>query len=138
MPLHVSSTCADHQEVKIALHSLWYHHTETSEWSKTTKIQFYKYEQIVVKFMCKFFGCDYCVLLTINMLYHVEVMFIQLLNLFERYYVYLHLCLLSLNWWLAIYMILWLDTTSAPSVGQGHYVLQQTRYGFSALPNKLF
>jgi len=31
--LHVSSTCAHHQEVKTALHSLWYHHTETSEWS---------------------------------------------------------------------------------------------------------
>ena len=60
MPLHVSSTCARHQETKIALHSLWYHHTETSEWSKITKIQFYKYEQIVVKFMCEFFGCDYC------------------------------------------------------------------------------
>jgi len=27
MPLHVSSVCAHHQEVKIALHSLWYHHT---------------------------------------------------------------------------------------------------------------
>jgi len=27
MPLNVSSTCAHHQEVKIALHSLWYHHT---------------------------------------------------------------------------------------------------------------
>jgi len=27
MPLHVLSTCANHQEVKIALHSLWYHHT---------------------------------------------------------------------------------------------------------------
>jgi len=27
MPLHVSSTCAHHQEVKIALHSLWFHHT---------------------------------------------------------------------------------------------------------------
>jgi len=27
MALHVSSTCAHHQEVKIALHSLWYHHT---------------------------------------------------------------------------------------------------------------
>ena len=27
IPLHVSSTCANHQEVKIALHSLWYHHT---------------------------------------------------------------------------------------------------------------
>jgi len=41
MPLHVSSTCAHHQEVKIALHSLWYHRNETSEWSKFTKIQFY-------------------------------------------------------------------------------------------------
>jgi len=27
MPLHVSSTCARNQEVKIALHSLWFHHT---------------------------------------------------------------------------------------------------------------
>ena len=80
MPLHVSSTCAHHQEVKIALHSLWYHHTETREWSKITKIQCYKYEQIVVKFMCELFGCDYCVLLTINMICHVEVMFIRLLT----------------------------------------------------------
>jgi len=40
--------------------------------------------------MCKFFGCDYCVLLTIHMLCHVEVMFIHLLNLLEIYYVYLH------------------------------------------------
>jgi hypothetical protein len=38
MPLHVSSTCAHRQEVKIVLYSLWYHHTETSEWSKITKI----------------------------------------------------------------------------------------------------
>jgi len=96
MPLHVLRICPHYMEVKIALHSLWYHHTETSTWSKITKIQFYKYEQIVVKFMCEFFGCDYCVLLTINMLCHVEVMFIQLLNLLERCYVYLHLCLLSL------------------------------------------
>jgi len=27
MSLHVSSTCANHQEVKIVLYSLWYHHT---------------------------------------------------------------------------------------------------------------
>jgi len=27
MPLHVSSTCAHHQEVKLALNSLWCHHT---------------------------------------------------------------------------------------------------------------
>ena len=74
MPLHVSSTRAHRQEAKIVLYNIWYHHTETSEWSKITKItkitrtQFYNYEHIVVKFMYKFFGCDYCVLLTINML----------------------------------------------------------------------
>ena len=63
-------TWADRQEAKSVLYSLSYHHTETSEWSKITKItkmQFYKYEHIVVKFMCEFFGCDYCVLLTTNM-----------------------------------------------------------------------
>ena len=27
MPLHISSTCAHHQEVKIVLYSSWYHHT---------------------------------------------------------------------------------------------------------------
>ena len=71
MPLHVSSTCAHHQEVTIALHSLWYHQSETSVWSKITKMQFYKYEQIVVKFMYEFFGCDYCVLLCITVCYCV-------------------------------------------------------------------
>jgi len=71
MTLHVLSTCAYRQEVKIVLHSLLYHHTEKSEWSKITKIikitkiRFYKYEHTVVKFMCEFFGCDCCVLLTI-------------------------------------------------------------------------
>ena len=54
MPLHVSSTCAHRQEVKIVLYSLWYRHTETSEWSKITKVQFFKYEHIEVKFMCEF------------------------------------------------------------------------------------
>jgi len=43
--------CAHHQEVKTVSYSLWYHHTETSEWSKITKIQFYKYEQIIVKLL---------------------------------------------------------------------------------------
>jgi len=42
--------CAHHQEVIIVLYSIRYHHTETSEWSKNTKIQFYKYGHIVVKF----------------------------------------------------------------------------------------
>jgi len=35
--------CAHHQEVKIVLYSIWYRHTETSDWSKMTKIQFDKY-----------------------------------------------------------------------------------------------
>jgi len=64
--------CAQRQEVKIVLYSLWYHHTETSEWSKITKItkitKMHKYEHIVVTFLCEFSGCDYCVLLPINML----------------------------------------------------------------------
>ena len=80
------------RRAKFVLYSLWYHHTETSEWYKITKIikiikiQFYKYEHMVVKFMC-----ELLVLLTINMLWHVEVMFNLLLSLLERYYVYLHL-----------------------------------------------
>jgi len=40
--------------------------------------------------MYEYFGCDYCMLLTINMLCHVEVTFIHLLNLLKSYYVYLH------------------------------------------------
>ena len=40
MPLHVSSTSAHRQEAKIVLYSLWYRHTETSEWSKITRIIF--------------------------------------------------------------------------------------------------
>ena len=47
--------CAHHQEVKIVLHSIWYHHTETREWSKITKVQLCKYEHIVVKFICEFY-----------------------------------------------------------------------------------
>ena len=43
--------CAHHQEVKIVLYSIWYHHTETSEWSKITKIQFCECEHIVETFI---------------------------------------------------------------------------------------
>jgi len=43
---------------QIVLYSIWYLHTETSEWSKITKIQFYKYEHIVVKVIYEFFGCN--------------------------------------------------------------------------------
>ena len=53
--------CVHRQEGKIVLYSLWYHHTEVSEWSKVTekikiiKIQFYKYEHRVVKLTREFF-----------------------------------------------------------------------------------
>ena len=42
--------CAHRQGVKIVLYSIWYHHTETSEWSKNTKVikitKIYKYKHI--------------------------------------------------------------------------------------------
>ena len=41
MPLHVSSTCTHHQEVKIALHSLWYHHTYRCDDNRGCIIQFW-------------------------------------------------------------------------------------------------
>jgi len=34
--------------------------------------------------MSEFFGCDYCLLLTINMLCHIEVMFIQFIKLIRK------------------------------------------------------
>jgi len=37
MPQHVSSTCAHHQEVKIALHGLWYHHTY--RWQSRARVE---------------------------------------------------------------------------------------------------
>jgi len=40
MPLHVSSICALHQEVKIVLHSLWYHHTYRCEINLFVKQKF--------------------------------------------------------------------------------------------------
>jgi len=40
MPLHVSSTCAHHQEAKIVLHSLWYHHTYRCDDTRGCVIQF--------------------------------------------------------------------------------------------------
>ena len=63
MLLHVSSTHAYRQEAKIVLYSLWYHHTETSEWSKSTKInkitkiQFYKRVFILIELY--FSNCSY-------------------------------------------------------------------------------
>jgi len=41
MPLHVSSTFAHHQEVKIALHSLWYHHTYRCDDTRDCVMQFW-------------------------------------------------------------------------------------------------
>jgi len=40
MPLHVSNICAYHQEVKIALHSLWYHHTYRFDDTRGCVMQF--------------------------------------------------------------------------------------------------
>ena len=37
MPLHISSICAHHQEVKITLHSLWYH--QTYRWPSGAQVE---------------------------------------------------------------------------------------------------
>ena len=41
MPLHVSSTCAHHQEFKIALYSLWYHRTYRCDDTRGCVMQFW-------------------------------------------------------------------------------------------------
>ena len=78
MRLFHASTCFEHcvliirkSKLYYYVYSLWYHHTEKSEWSvitkrtKINKIHFYKYEHTVVKFMWEFFGCDYCLLFSL-------------------------------------------------------------------------
>ena len=81
--------CAHHQEVSIVLYIIWYRHTETIDWSKITKIQFYKYEYIVVKFIYEFFGCDYCiykrVLSCIGSVYPIVELIKKILCLFTLY-----------------------------------------------------
>jgi len=48
MPLHVSSTCAHYQEVKIVLYSLWYHHTY--RWPSRAQVERgLQYETLVKK-----------------------------------------------------------------------------------------
>ena len=53
MPLHVSSTCAHHQEVKIALHSLWYH--DTYRWPSGAQVVLSKFvsNQFHIFYTCK-------------------------------------------------------------------------------------
>jgi len=51
MPLHVSSTCAHHQEVKIALHSLWYHHTY--RWPSRAHLYMYVQEWLKGRDVCE-------------------------------------------------------------------------------------
>ena len=41
MPLHVSSTRAHHQDVKIVLYSLWYHHTYMCDDTRGCVMQFW-------------------------------------------------------------------------------------------------
>jgi len=45
--------------------------------------------------MCEFVGCDYCILLTVKVLCHVEVTIIQLLNLLKGTMSIYSVCLLS-------------------------------------------
>ena len=52
MSLHVSSTCAHHQGLKIALHSLWCHHTY--RWPSGAQVA-----QVQICFTVSFISCHY-------------------------------------------------------------------------------
>jgi len=52
MPLHVSSTCANHQEDKIALHSLWYHHTYRCDEEHMCSKHVEAWNKLIVKQKC--------------------------------------------------------------------------------------
>jgi len=74
MPLHVSSTI-----VLTNRRSKFYYTAPgiiTLKQVSGLKLLKYNLINIVLKFMYEIFGCDQCKLLTINMLCHVEVMFI--------------------------------------------------------------
>ena len=112
--------CAHHQEVKIVLYGIWYHHTETSEWSKITKIQFYKYEHKVVKVIYEFFRGNYCVFLHYKhvmscsgYVYPVVKLIKKVLCLFTLYICWVYLVIKSYKLFIncCIYMVtcIWLS-----------------------------
>ena len=95
MPLHVSSTCAHHQEVKIALHSLWYHHTyvwhpddehmcseHVDAWNKLNKLFYSKFISCLYMFwahvleICRGMKYTYC---------KIKIVCIKLVNYWDKY-----------------------------------------------------
>jgi len=77
-----ASTCFEHMCSSSGGQNLHYTASGIITLKQVSGLKSLKYNSIN---MCEFFGCDYCVLLTINTLCHVEVTFIQLLHLLERY-----------------------------------------------------
>ena len=68
MPLHVSSTCAHHQEVKTVLYSIWYHHT--CRWPSRAPDMCSKHEEAWNKLVVKQKFCASSWLITrINIFY---------------------------------------------------------------------
>jgi len=49
MPLHVSSTCAHHQEVKIVVYSIWYQHTYRCDDTRCCIIQYNTNKFIIIQ-----------------------------------------------------------------------------------------
>jgi len=74
MPLHVSSTCAHRQEVKIVLYSLWYLVIPDG---CITLIQFYLGVLVLVYLLCLFCITNFDILLTV----HLNMFILILTNL---------------------------------------------------------
>jgi len=70
MLLHVSSTCVHHQEVKIALHSLWYHHTH--RWPSRARAVYRSYSSCVW-----IWGSDTACDMAVNPSYSVRLVLIR-------------------------------------------------------------
>jgi hypothetical protein len=60
VPLHVSSTCAHHQEVKIALYSVWYHHTYRCDDTRGCVIQFWPDDEHMCSKHVEAWNKSYC------------------------------------------------------------------------------
>jgi hypothetical protein len=91
-----------------------------NEWSKITKIEFYKYEHKVVKVTYEFFGCNYCVFLHCKhvmsctvYIYPVVKLIKKVLCLFTLYICWVYLVIKSykllINYCIYMVTCIWLS-----------------------------
>jgi len=88
-PLHVSSTYADHQGFKIALHSLWYHHTYRCDDTRGCVMQFWPpcasgWLNTKINIPCLFMTTDMYCFLRINSSFCIKIATANVSDVFWR------------------------------------------------------